>query len=137
MQRPSAEQGKRPLDVADAIEGLRLGVARESVEARIVSISLLQIGRVAQNDLRESERRIRAPDRPREALLDEARQVARVIHMGVGEQDVADRGRRYGELRPIGEPQFLHSLEHARVDEDAPVAGGRRDVDSLDRKSVV
>ena len=104
--------------VADAVQGQGLLVAREPVLVGEVGVPLLQVRRVAQDDLGERLGGVRAPDRAAEPVLDQAGQVAGVVHVGVGEQHVAEGRRIHGEGRPVRAAELLHPLEESAVDQD-------------------
>src|SRR6266850_3413869 len=57
-----------------------------------------------------------------EPLPDQARQVSGVIDVCVSNQHRIYCARIEGRLLPVSFPQFLESLEHSAIDEDAGVA---------------
>jgi len=74
-----------------------------------------------------------AVDGPGEAVLHEARGVARVVDVGVGQDEVVQKTRLEARFLPVQAAQFLEALEEPAVHEDAlagrfqemPAAGDR------------
>src|SRR3546814_16961812 len=52
------------------------------------------------------------------AVTHEARQIARVIEMGMGENDCIDAGGRDRQRLPIEFTQIFHALKQAAIDQD-------------------
>src|SRR5690606_26518173 len=86
-------------------------------------IFFLQVPAIGQQNLAQIKRRRRAIDLPAEALLDQARDVATVVQVGMGEHDRIERSRIKRKVFPVAQAQGLVALEQATVDED--VAGRR------------
>src|SRR5690554_8130308 len=82
------------------------------------SVLLLQIGRVTKQDLRKLIRRAGAVDGPAKPLSDQARKIAGMIDMRVGQNDRVNLRRWYRKRLPISQAKRLESLEHAAVNED-------------------
>jgi len=59
----------------------------------------------------------RRPDRAAEAVGHEPRQVAGVVDVRVGQDDVVDRGGFDRQGLPVAQPQVLEALEQAAVDQ--------------------
>ena len=88
---------------------------------RELGVLLLQMPRVSQEDRAEVDRGTRAVDGTSEAALDQQRQIAGVVEMGVGENNGVDTARFDRERRPILEAQRLEALKQTAVDEDLMV----------------
>ena len=54
-----------------------------------------------------------------EAVAHQGRQIARVIQMGMGQDDAVDTGRQDGKGCPVLEAKLLQPLEQAAIHEDA------------------
>ena len=79
----------------------------------------LELGRVEQHEPGELGGRRGAHDRAPEALVDEQRQQAAVVEVGVGEDDGVERRRVDAQRHPVAHRLVGAALEHAAVDEDA------------------
>ena len=99
------------------IERQRRLVLGETVTVRIFGVLFLQITGVGQKDGAEIGRRMGAENGSAKAALDQQRQIAGVVEMGVRENDGVDAARFDRKLRPILEPQRLEPLKQAAVDE--------------------
>ena len=64
----------------------------------------MDVGAVREQDLAEIPRALRGHDGPAEAVADEGRQVAGVIHVGVGEDDCVERGGVKWKGLPVALP---------------------------------
>ena len=84
---------------------------------------LVELARVEQDERRpvRSSRRWRGS--AREAALDQQREQAAVVEVGVGQQDGVDLGRVEGERDPVADRLVGAALEHAAVDQDAGPLG--------------
>ncbi|MPN04616.1 hypothetical protein SDC9_151860 [bioreactor metagenome] len=78
--------------------------------------------RVAQHDLGEPDGALGRIDRAAESLLDQARKIADMVHVGMGEHDGVDGLGVGREWLPVLFAQALGSLEHPGVHEDAAMA---------------
>ena len=96
-------QGRCVLGGADLV-----GVAR---------VLFLDVGRVRQQHPQQAQGWRCGEGRPSEALAHQQRQDARVVDVGMGEDDGVERRRLDRERRPVAQAQVLGSLEHARVDQ--------------------
>jgi hypothetical protein len=74
---------------------------------------------VGQEDAAKLARRRGADDLALEAVLDQQRQVSRMIEMRMREEDLLYAGRVDRQLRPIAQPERLEALKQAAVDEQA------------------
>ena len=84
---------------------------------RVFGVLFLQITGIRQKDGAEIGRRMGAENGSAKAALDQQRQIAGVVQMGVRENDGVDAARFDRKLRPILEPQRLETLKQAAVDE--------------------
>ena len=100
----------RILALADAFAVLALGVR------------LLDLCGIQQHEGEQVRRRRRAIDRAVEAMLDEFRQQAGMVDMGVGEDQEFGGGGVEGEILGVQLTDRLVALEHAAIDEKARVA---------------
>ncbi|MPM75061.1 hypothetical protein SDC9_122052 [bioreactor metagenome] len=120
--------GERTLHVLLGVERQHRLVLGVAVQRRVLGVALLEVGRVPQDDLGECRRALGRPDVPGEPVLDQPRQVAAVVHVGVGEHHVVDVGRIHREGGPVHRAPVLLALVHPRVDEDAPPADGEEEL---------
>jgi hypothetical protein len=128
------------LEAAKGCPGVALVEERES---RVVSgiaaavgafgILLLDAGCVDEHDLGEVAGCRGAKDRAPESIADEARDIAAVVNVGVGEEDSINGPGVEGRRRPVTEPELLQALEESAIDqegcpcqgEEMPGAGDR------------
>ena len=88
---------------------------------RVLGVLLLQVSRVRQQDPAEVRSRPRAEDGTRETVLDEQRQIARVVEMGMRQNDGIDETRLDWQRRPVAKAKRLEALEQAAVDQQPAV----------------
>ena len=114
------EKTHRAVDVlllVQQLEGdLVLGLA-PAVDA--LDVVLLDVRRVAKHQVAEVDSGGRGVDAAAEALPDERRQVAAVVHMGVGEDDRLDVGGTEREVAVALEGLLAVALEGSAVEEEA------------------
>src|SRR5262245_44451219 len=91
-----------------------LGVAVLVCLARVL---FLDAARIRQHETGEIDCACRAEDVTRKALGHQARQVADVIEMGVGEHDCRDRSRIHRKRVPVAFSQFFQPLKKPAVEE--------------------
>ncbi len=108
-----------------------------------VRVLLLQMPTVGQQNVAKVAGRTGAMDRPLESVANEERQTARVVEMGVGQDDRIDPFRVYRELLPVAQAQLLEALKEAAIDED-PAIGDLHEVfragdcpDAAEKRDVV
>ena len=89
-----------------------------AVLVRLPRVFLLQPPRVGEDDATEILRARRAEHAAAESARDEPREVAGVVHVGVGEHDRVDGGRVDRQGIPVAPPQLAQTLEQAAVHED-------------------
>ena len=82
----------------------------------------LELRRVAQDDLREVDRRACRVDRPGVSGPGEGGNSAAVIEVGVGQQERVDRLRVEREGHPVASRLLRRALEHPAVDEHVALA---------------
>ena len=112
------EQRQGALDVGLVVERqwrIVLGIAAPCGVAGLVH---LQVRRVAQHDGGEFAGLGRAVDASVEAVLDQGGNVATVVHVGMGDEQVGDRRRVHREVVPIATTPFPGTLEHAGVNHE-------------------
>jgi hypothetical protein len=109
-------------DVVPGVERQSGVVLREALLVQVLGILFLQVRRVVQQNFRQVARRGRAVDGTLEPVAHQLRQETAMIDVCVGQHHPLQRRWLEGERRPIPEPQFLQSLEHAAIDEQAIVA---------------
>jgi hypothetical protein len=90
--------------------------------ALVGRVLFLDLRRIHEGDREEIGRRGRCQDRSREAVVDEARQKAAVIEMGVGEEDEIQVRRRDRERVPVAAEERPFLIEPA-VDQAAQAIG--------------
>ncbi len=79
----------------------------------------LQMARIRQKNFQKVDSCRCAVNGPAESLLYKARKVARVINVGVRQDDCVDRARIHGRFLPISKPKFLQTLEESAVNENS------------------
>ena len=87
---------------------------------------LLELARVEQDEGRQLDRALRRPDRSREAGLDDVRDQAAVVEVGMGQQDRVDRLRVVGQRNPVADRLVRAALEHPAIDQDRGPVGGQQ-----------
>ena len=89
----------------------------------VTGFLFLQMAAVGQQQLAQIARGLGAKDPSSEALLDQGRQIACVIQVGMGQQHRVDGRGRDRKIRPVALAQLLVTLEQATIDQN-PLAGG-------------
>ncbi len=84
----------------------------------VFGVTFLDMAAVAKDDVAELQRRMGADDMLAEPFLDQLRQVAGVVEVGVGEDDGAQTVRVDRERRPVLLAQRLLTLEEAAIHQD-------------------
>ena len=84
------------------------------------SFLLLKVGRVGKQDFQQGNGRLSGVDRAPKALSDQAREIPRVIDVGVGQQHSVDALRLDWEWIPIQLLVRPPALEESAVHEIAP-----------------
>ena len=105
----------------------------ETVPVRVSGVLLLQVARVGQQDPAEFRGRFGAEDRAPEAMLHEEGQIARMVEMGVGQNDGIDLAWINREACPVAKPERLETLEQAAIDEQTMIAALDQELRSGDR----
>ena len=106
-----------PLGVLHGVEGLHEGAARPLVLAvEVLRVGLLDVGAVHQHDLHEVGGQAGGPNLPLEPLPHQQGQAARVVDVGVGDQDIVDGIGSEGQLLPV---HLIPALLEAAVHQDA------------------
>lgn len=108
---------QRPMGVDFGVKRQRRRVFRESVAVGLTRILLLNPAGIRQDHAAEVRRARGAEGPAPEALRDQARQVADVVQVCVGEHDGMDRGGLDRKVVPVPEPQLLQPLEETAVEE--------------------
>lgn len=85
----------------------------------VVRLFLLEMSRVGEHDSKQLERSSGAVDRPREANPRQAREIARVVNVGVAQKDGREGCGVKGWRRPVLEAKLLQSLKEAALEEQA------------------
>ena len=88
-----------------------------AVAVRVLGVFFLNASRVGQHDAAKILRAGRTEDSAPEALRYEARQIAAVIEVRVGQDDRGDVGRTNRQVMPVALAQFLEALKQPAVDE--------------------
>ncbi len=122
VERHRLEQTHRLEGVAPGEERARVGVAAVALLLREAGLLFLQGAGVFEHQAGERAGRPRAVDRAAVALRHESRQEARVVEMGVGEDDGVDLLRPERERAPVALLELVVALEETAVDEQAGVA---------------
>ena len=117
LERDRGQMLERGACILLRIERQRGLVLREAMAVGELGILLLQVPGVSQQDCAKIDGRARAINRSAEAALDQQRQIAGVIEMGMGENNGVDGARLRGKRRPILQAQRLEALKQAAVDE--------------------
>ena len=109
-----------------AVVGLDL-VGMALLPARLALGELLvQVSGVEEHEGRQLDGPGRRVDRPAKPALDEERQQAAVVEVGVGQHDGVELRGVEPERDPVADGLVGAALEHAAVDEDAGPLGLRR-----------
>ena len=137
VARPDAGCGRDPhfigvaLEMRERVHRILLGVDRlhqilTALGATLVELlhfHLLDVARVRQHDGAEVRRGGGAMDAVLVAVLDELRQHARMIDVGMGEKHRGDGARIEGEGPVVQLALGLRTLEHAAIDEHFRAVG--------------
>ena len=111
------------LDVAVVVQRERGAVPGEAGVVGVAGVLLLQVGAVPQDDGRQVGGLGGARHPAAETVLDQPRQVAGVVEVGMGEHDVVDACRVDGEGVPVAAPVDRQALVEPGVDQHADAAG--------------
>src|SRR5690606_25534917 len=84
-----------------------------------IGVLLVEIATVLENQRGNVPGRRGRVDATAKAVPHEARQIARMVEMGVCENDRIDAGGRDRQWFPVEFAQILHALEQAAIDQDA------------------
>src|SRR5207248_6782524 len=95
---------------------------RVAVAVRVARVLFLNPRRIGQHERAELARGRRAEDPAPKAPRDEARQVAAVVQVRVGENYGVDPRGIDRQRRPVAQPELLQALKETAVDKDAAVA---------------
>src|SRR5581483_5200362 len=117
------DQSQRSLGIGRRVERQRWAVLRVAVAVRKLSLFLLEVRRIEEEDAEKVARTGRAVDRAGEAVLDEQRQRARMIEVSVAQDHGRERGRVYGKGSAVARAELLQALEESAVEEHLPGAG--------------
>src|SRR3546814_7580762 len=109
----------RAVRVAYAIERQGLLVSRGGDAVEEIGVLLVEISAILENERRHVARRRGRVDATPKAVTHEARQIARVIEMGLGENDCIAAGGRDRQRFPIASTQIFHALTNAAIVQDA------------------
>ena len=119
-----------PLQLPQAQLGVTLGVKRErllvlgiTLARRVLRLFLQQVPTVREQQSAQGGTAFGAVNLTAESLLDQYRQIARMIEVRMGKHDRVDGGRLDRERRPVAFAQLLVALEQPAVDEHAVPAG--------------
>ena len=124
VERPRGEQTQHLPRVLDGVERARLGVAAVAFPARVAGFLFLDLAGVLEQQRDEAAARLGAVDGALEALGDEARQQARMVEVGVGDDDRVELRRPEREGGAVALLELLGALVDAAVDEHLPLAPG-------------
>ena len=100
VERHRLEQRQGALDVVGVVQREGGTVLGEAASVGVRRVLLLEVGAVAEHDRGELGGLRGAADRPAEALPDQARQVAGVVEVGVGQHHLVDGGAGRRGTRP-------------------------------------
>ena len=100
--------------ILQGVEGQRRLVLREAETVGEFRVLFLQVAGVGQENRTQIARRARAVNGSSEAALDQQRQIAAVVEMGMGENDGIDAARFDRKRRPVLEAQRLEALKTGR-----------------------
>src|SRR5690349_2804472 len=89
---------------------------------REVGVLLLQVAGVGQQDFTKVDSRRRRQYRPDETALYQQRQIARMVDMGMRENDGFNAARIDRQRRPVLETQRFEALKQAAVDQNSTLA---------------
>ena len=109
------QQRQRPGDILRVIQGQRRGVLAVATLVRLPRLLLLEMRRVRQDDAHELVGRGGRVDPAGEPVGLQARQVAAVVDVGVGEHHGRDAGRLDGQPLPVAVTQVTWTLEQPAV----------------------
>jgi len=118
------ERLQRRVDVVAGIHRLdRRAAALHVAAVQPLDLGLLDVGAVGQHVGQQVEAALGSEDRSLEALLHQLGDEARVIDVGMGQQDEVDLGRIEGKGAVVQFLQGLGALEHAAVDKELAALG--------------
>ena len=123
------QQGQRAPGVGPGVQRQRLGVRRIAIAVGAARVLLLQVARVEQQHLGQVAGGRRGIDRSATAVLDQHRQPAAVVQVGVAEHHRVGLQQRRWRRGPVALAMHLEALEHAAVEQEARAA----DVDPVAR----
>ncbi|MNJ37272.1 hypothetical protein D3C77_320830 [compost metagenome] len=123
MERGRDEALHRASGVVHAIERQGRLVLAVTVTVCLLGVLLLDMAAVAQDDLRHIPGGGAGQDGPAESILDQFRQVAGVVQVGVGQDHRVNARGLDRERGPVLLAQGLEALEQAAVDQDAATVG--------------
>src|SRR6185503_17646067 len=89
----------------------------------IVGFFFLQARGVGQKDLQQVSSAARAKYRPAKTMADEARQIAGVVDVRVGNDHRVDSGCVERRLLPVAIAQIASTLKEPTIDQDARATG--------------
>ena len=117
-------QFQRLHDVLEGVQGLHRSCAGTAALLVFpVGVAFLDVGRIAEHDVQQFPGDTGAEDPAPEALLHQQRQAARMVNMGVGDNDIVDETWYKFQLTVAVIP-FIFTLLQAAVNENlAAVAG--------------
>ena len=107
----------RPLGILAGVERQRRFVLRVALLVGVLRVLFLDVGGVAQEQIRQVRRRRCGEDRSLVAQLDEPGQVPRVIDMGVGEDHRIYTLRIEARVLPVAFAELLRALEQPAIDQ--------------------
>ncbi len=99
------------------IERQRRLVLGEAVAVGELGVLLLQIAAVGQQDLAQIGGGLGRDHLALEAVLDQQRQIAGMIEMGMGQEHGVEARRMRPAARPVAQAQLLVALEQAAIDQ--------------------
>src|SRR5687767_3565519 len=98
-------------------------VLGESMHIGKFRIFLLQIAAVRQENPAELQGCRRAVHRTSEAKLDQARDIAAMVDMGMSQNNGVDRRGIQRRRGPVAQPQLFVALKQSAIDQYSSVAG--------------
>ncbi len=104
----------------DGLDGIAAAACIAPVQ--LLDLHLLDMAGIRQHDRAKIDGRPRGVDGSPVARLDQLRYQAGVVDMGMGEEDRVEPFRLKGEFPVVQGLERLGALEHAAVDENAPVS---------------
>src|SRR3990172_8740788 len=98
------------LRILQRVQGQRRLVLGKAMAVGEVRILLLQESAVRQKNSAQFLGRVRAEDSASKAVPYEGRQVARVVEVGMGQENRVDGLRFDREWRPVSQSELFHTL---------------------------